>query len=66
MDRLNPTCGHCGGGTIAEGLGGDGAIYHKCYRTGCRCTVVTTRTETKTLEPCLTEDRGDSCPHREV
>ena len=63
MKRRNPTCGHCGSGTIADGLSYE-CIYYKCTRTGCRSLVIFIPRKTHTESPCLTEYRNGSCQHK--
>jgi len=63
MERINPTCGHCGAGTVTEGLSSNGSILYKCTRTGCRCMVAVSRTGTTTEQPCLAKYSEGSCAH---
>ena len=53
MERRNPTCLHCGGGTVADSIGTDN-VYYKCTTTGCRCLIVSGRTGIKVVGECLT------------
>ena len=53
MERRNPTCIHCGSGTVVDGIGTN-IIYYKCTRTGCRCLIVSGRDGTKVVGECLT------------